>query len=226
MVLQEDRAADANPSRMAALPAYRDGKAMPKAFANPMGLNDRLAVGGLWPWNRGCGGGGIGKTGLAEHGWAQSSAEDRALRGWHRWAFARARSADAVLAGFAGQVRPAQPHLPLRARARPKAPEAAHLPPCKGRTRGREPSLVASFAVWCRPRALATRSAAQICFPDLVGAATPLPGLGDDRQAAPRRAISRPNRSLPRGGQVMAFTDLLESAWKPDHERTVPPPLF
>jgi len=113
-----------------------------------------------------------------------------------------------------------------RARARPKAPEAAHLPPCKGRARGREPSLVASFAVWCRPRALATRSAAQICFPDLVGAATPLPGLGDDRQAAPRRAISRPNRSLPRGGQVMAFTDLLESAWKPDHERTVPPPLF
>src|SRR5262245_48291604 len=72
MVLQEDRAADANPSRMAALPAYRDGKAMPKAFANPMGLNDRLAVGGFGPWTRGCGGGGNGKTGPRREGWAQT----------------------------------------------------------------------------------------------------------------------------------------------------------
>src|SRR5215470_2149129 len=128
MVVQDDRAADTNPSRMAALPAYRDGKEMPKAFANPMGLNDRLAVGGLWPWSRGCGGGGIGKTGLAEHGWAQSSAEDRALRGWHRWAFARARSADAVLAGFAGQVRPA--HLTCRY-AHARAPRLRKLGICR-----------------------------------------------------------------------------------------------
>jgi len=66
----------------------------------------------------------------------------------------------------------------------------------------------------------------ELGFRDLVGAATPFAGLGDDRQAAPRRDISRPNRSLPRGGQVMAFTHLLENAWKPDHDRTVPPPLF
>jgi len=224
MVLQEDRAADANPSRMAALPAYRDGKAMPKAFANPMGLNDRLAVGGFGPWTRGCGGGGIGKTGPRREGWAQSSAEDRALRGWHRWAFARARSADAALVGFAGQVRPAQPRLP--ARAQPKAPEAAHPPPRKVRARGREPSLVASFAVWCRPRALATRSAANLVF--VISWAPPprLPGWATIGKLPPRRDISRPNRSLPRGGQVMAFTHLLENAWKPDHDRTVPPPLF
>ena len=153
-----------------------------------------------------------------------NSAEDRALRGWHRWAFARARSADAALVGFAGQVRPAQPHLP--ARAQPKAPEAAHPPPCKGRARGREPSLVASFAVWCRPRALATRSAANLVF--VISWAPPprLPGWATIGKLPPRRDISRPNRSLPRGGQVMAFTHLLENAWKPDHDRTVPPPLF